>query len=68
MNIILTCGHKVDSLDRAYPVMTKAFDNRGEKAVSHRVVCGSCEDMYRQQGEFFETEDHAQEWLLKKGW
>jgi len=68
MNIILSCGHKVESLDRAYPVMTKAFDNRGEKAVSHRVVCGSCEDMYRQQGEIFDTEQDATEWFKRGSW
>jgi len=68
MKIILTCGHAVPALSAGYPVMTKAVDKYGEKAVSHRVVCGDCHSVYRQQGEFFETEDHAQEWLLKKGW
>lgn len=66
MKIILTCGHAVATLSAGYPVMTKAANKYGERAVSHRVVCGDCQSIYKQQGECFDTEDAAQEWLNEK--
>lgn len=67
-NIILSCGHQVDDFDHAYDVIVKSTDRTGEKALSYAVVCGPCEDRYRQHGELFDNEDTAYEWLGKEEW
>lgn len=63
MNIIVTCGHEVDALYRAYPVMTKTFDRDGSKAVPHSLVCGPCEDYYRQKAVILDSEEAAEHWI-----
>jgi len=68
MNIVLTCGHEVDSLDRAYPVMTKTFDRDGSKAVSYSLICGPCEDYYRQNAVILDSEEAAEHWLDTEQW
>ena len=66
--IILSCGHKVDDFDHTYNVIVKAYDRECNKALAYSVVCGPCEDRYRQHGEVFDDEDTAYEWLKKEEW
>jgi hypothetical protein len=66
--IILSCGHEVDDFDDGYEVMVKATDRRGEKAISYMVVCGACEDRYRQSGDLFDHENAADAWLMTEEW
>jgi len=66
MKIILSCGHKVDSYDRALYVRTKSTDREGNKAVRLSLVCGPCEGIYRQAGEVLDSEDAAYVWLKKE--
>lgn len=66
--IVLSCGHEVADFDHTFAVMVKATDREGEKAIGYMVVCGPCEDGYRQVGHIFDTEEQAQEWLKKEQW
>ena len=66
--IILSCGHEVFDFDHAYDIMVKATSREGEKAIAYMMVCGPCEDEYRQVGHIFDTEEQAQEWLKKEQW
>jgi hypothetical protein len=67
-NIVLSCGHEVDDFYHAHNVMTKATDREGNKAVAYMIVCGPCEDQYRQRGEIFDNWYVAEEWLEKEQW
>lgn len=66
--IILSCRHEVDDFDHAYNIIIKTTDRSGEKALSYLIVCGSCEDMYRQQGAIFDNVIAAEQWLLNSEW
>jgi hypothetical protein len=66
--IVLSCGHEVDYFRHAFDVMTKAVDREGNKAISYKIVCGPCEDMYRQHGEILDSEEAADAWLEKEQW
>jgi hypothetical protein len=66
--IILSCGHEVDSYDRAFYTRTKSTDREGNKAVLLSLVCGACEDQYRQAGVILDSEDAADEWLNHNSW
>jgi len=66
--IVLSCGHEVDDFDHSYEVMTKATDREGNKAIAHMLVCGPCEDRYRQHGELFDSEEDADAWLERETW
>lgn len=66
--IILSCGHKVSDFEHAHNIMIKTTDRMGEKAISHMVVCGPCEDRYRQNGLIFDSEDVAYEWVVTENW
>jgi hypothetical protein len=68
MTIILSCGHEVDSYDRAFYVRTKSTDREGNKAIRLSLMCGACEDQYRQAGEVLESDDAADAWLEKESW
>jgi hypothetical protein len=46
--------------------MTKGIDRYGERAIEYQTVCGPCEDRYRQQGQIFDFEEVAHQWVLKK--
>jgi hypothetical protein len=66
--IILSCGHEVSNFNKSFNVLTKATSREGEKAISYSCVCGSCEDIYRQNGQLFDTEVKAYEWLESEYW
>lgn len=66
--IILSCGHEVDDMEHTYSAITKATDRSGEKAIHYSVVCGPCEDQYRQHGCLFDKEELAMQWLFKEEW
>jgi hypothetical protein len=66
--IILSCGDEVDDFDHTYNVMIKSTDREGNKAISYKVVCGPCEDMYRQRGEIFDHENAMNAWLQSERW
>lgn len=66
--IILSCGHEVMDMDQVHDAITKTTDRCGEKAISYGVVCGPCEDRYRQQGYLFDTEEEAMKWLETETW
>ncbi len=66
--IILSCGHEVDDFDHAHNIIIKATDRQGGKALSYMIVCGSCEDRYRQQSYIFDDESAADNWLMKVEW
>ncbi len=66
--IILSCGHEVNDFKKSFNVFTKSTSRDGEKAISYSCVCGSCEDIYRQHGELFDTEEKAYEWLRTDIW
>ena len=63
--IILSCGHEVFDLPRAYHIMSKGMDRYGKRALIYQTVCGTCEDRYRQAGEIFDFEDVAYMWVSK---
>lgn len=66
--IVLSCGHEVDDIDHTFTVITKCTDRQGEKALSYSVVCGPCEDRYRQAEILFDSDDQADVWLEKEAW
>ncbi len=66
--IVLSCGHVVNDFDHAHYVLTKSTDRKGEKAVACMMVCGPCEDSYRQHGEILDSEDAAEYWLEQERW
>lgn len=66
--IILSCGHTVPDMQHAFEVITKSTDRIGEKALAFKVVCGPCEDSYRQHGELFETFELGEHWLEQDTW
>lgn len=66
--IILSCGHEVDDFDHAHNIIVRATGRSGEKALAYLIVCGSCEDGYRQQGDIFDDESAAEQWLEKSEW
>ena len=66
--IRLSCGHTVSDIEHGYDVITKSSDRDGEKAVSYSIVCGPCEDGYRQAGYLFDTYEQSMEWASKEDW
>lgn len=68
MTIILSCGHEVRDFDHTHDVIVKSTDRQGEKALSYMVVCGPCEDRYRQEGMLFDAENVAYSWLDTEKW
>ena len=68
MSIVLSCGHQVDDFNHTYTIMTKSTSREGSKAISHQIVCGACEDQYRQRGEIFDNTELAMEWLGSEIW
>jgi hypothetical protein len=63
--IILSCGHEVFDFKHSYHTMTKGTDRYGERAIVYQTVCGTCEDRYRQQGQIFDFEEVAYQWVSK---
>jgi hypothetical protein len=45
--------------------MTKGSDRYGERAIVYQIVCGPCEDRYRQKGQIFDFEEVAYMWAGK---
>lgn len=66
--IILSCGHEVDDFDHSHDVIVKTSDRAGGKALGYMVVCGPCEDRYRQHGELFDSEEQGYDWLKTEDW
>jgi hypothetical protein len=63
--IILSCGHEVFDFKHSYHTMTKGTDKYGDRAIVYQTVCGTCEDRYRQQGQIFDFEEVAYQWVSK---
>ena len=63
--IVLSCGHEVNDFTRTHDVMVKGRDRYGERAIVYQIVCGSCEDMYRREGDIFDFEEVAYMWASK---
>ena len=61
--IVLSCGHEVSDLAHSHYVLTKATSREGSPAVACQMVCGVCEDQYRQAGEILDSQDAADAWL-----
>jgi len=64
--IILSCGHEVYDFPHAYHIMTKGTDRYGARAIVYQTVCGACEDMYRREGDIFDFEEVAYQWVSNK--
>jgi len=64
--IILSCGHEVYDFPHAYHIMTKGTDRYGARAIVYQTVCGVCEDMYRREGNIFDDEETAYQWVSNK--
>jgi len=63
--IILSCGHEIYNFTQSYQIMTKGTDRYGERAIIYQTVCGPCEERYRQQGQIFDFEEVAYQWVSK---
>jgi hypothetical protein len=46
--------------------MTKGTDRYGDRAIVYQTVCGACEDMYRREGNIFDFEEVAYQWVSNK--
>jgi hypothetical protein len=46
--------------------MTKGTDRYGARAIVYQTVCGVCEDMYRREGNIFDDEETAYQWVSNK--
>lgn len=66
--IILSCGHEVGDFEHSHTVMIKETNDYGGKAIGYMMICGACEDKYRQAGAIFDNEETAFEWLEKEQW
>lgn len=66
--IVLSCGHQVSDYEHTHDVMVKTTDKSGEKAIAYMIVCGSCEDRYRQSGALFDNESVAYAWASTEEW
>jgi len=63
--IILSCGHEIYNFTQSYQIMAKGTDRYGERAIIYQTVCGPCEERYRQQGQIFDFEEVAYQWVSK---
>lgn len=63
---ILSCGHEVPDMRKAYDCRTKTYDREGNPAVRFDVVCGICEENYRKHGLCLDTEEQLKNWLEQK--
>jgi hypothetical protein len=66
--IFLSCGHEIDDLDHAHYALIKSTDREGNKAIACMLICGSCEDQYRQSGQILDSKDAADAWLERDTW
>lgn len=61
--IILSCGHTVDDFDHAHYTLIKSQDREGNSAIACMMICGPCEDRYRQVGQILDSQEAAEHWL-----
>lgn len=62
-NIILSCGHSINSIEKSHSVMIKAQDRHGNKALKFSSLCSLCRNRYFKNDELFDDENEAILWL-----